>query len=125
MFEVGQSWTLKAAHEIGHARLVVGAVLTFEGGEEIVCCSVEGALQRMPDGSLRETTVPFLPMTGAAFADSVGASAGTGEVPAGFAPHYETWAADEGGLTYFTVQFEGSLDRIIARQMSAIVGEDA
>ena len=69
------------------------------------------------------STLPFLPLSEAAFRATVTELDGTGEPADGFAAEFEIWRADPRGLSVFTVPFDGSLDRLIARQMAAIVSE--
>jgi hypothetical protein len=118
---VGQQWTYRAPVEVAHSRLVVGAILAFEGPGRIVCLSVTGALQTNPDGSVVEVTIPFLPMTESAVIATIVAPDGTAPVADGFAEQFEAWHGDTRGHSYFTVPFEGSLDRMIALQMAEIV----
>ena len=87
------------------------------------CCSVVGALQQRPDGSLERVTIPFLPMTVDALERTVLALQGEAPVAPAFAAHFTNWHDDERGLSFFTVPFEGSLDRMIALQMAEIAGE--
>ncbi len=119
---VGQQWTYRAPPEIAASRLIVGAILVFEGAERIICLSVIGALQTNPGGEVAVVTIPFLPMTESAVRATFVALEGAATVADGFAEHFEAWHGDERGLSYFTVPFEGSLDRMIALQMSQIVG---
>ena len=86
---------------------------------------MKGALQKQPDGSLERVTVPFLPMTLEALERTVTALDGEDAVAAEFASHFESWRNDPRGLSFFTVPFEGSLDRMIALQMAEIVGSSA
>jgi hypothetical protein len=122
-FAAGQKWTYRAPEGCEDSRLVIGALVAFPSGTEIACCAVMGAVQRQPDGSLARVTVPFLPMTLAALAETVVAADGEGEVPDAFAEQLAAWQEDTRGLSYFTVPFEGSLERMIGLQMAAIVGE--
>lgn len=124
-FAAGQCWTYRAPVGCEDSRLVVGAVLTFAAGPPLVCCSVWGAPQRQPDGSVARVTIPFLPMTEAALRDSVIALDGEGEVPGEFLAQFESWHGEGRGLSYFTVAFDGHLDRMIARQMAEIAGVSA
>lgn len=123
--KAGQAWTYRAPVGFERSRLLVGAVLTFPEGAKIVCCAARDAPVRHPDGSVAAATIPFFPMSEAAFAQSVLASDGAAELPAAFHPELETWRADPRGLAVFTVPFEGSLDRMIALQMAAIIGPEA
>lgn len=121
-FRAGESWTYSAPQGFEASRIVVGAVLTFQDREPIVCCAVTAAPRKNPDGRLEAVTVPFLPMTATALAATVRAPAGEGALPDGFAGALEVWAADPRGLSAFTVPFEGWLDHMIARQMAEIAG---
>ena len=122
-FAVGQMWSYRASAGLEDSRLIIGALLEFAAGDTIACCTVVGALQRRPDGTLERVTIPFLPMTVAALEQTVLARDGDGDVAPAFAAHFTAWHDDERGLSYFTVPFEGSLDRMIALQMADIVGE--
>lgn len=124
-FAAGQSWFYRAPEGSEASRLVVGAVLTFASGPPIVCCSVMGAPQRQPDGSIAHVTIPFLPMAEAALAASVVAPDGEGEVPPEFMTQFEAWHGEGRGLSHFTVPFDGRLDHMIARQMAEIAGVSA
>ena len=122
-FAVGQMWSYRTRPELADSRLVIGALLAFEAGQSLACCSVIGALQQRPDGTLERVTIPFLPMTGDALARTVLSLEGEGAVAPAFAAHFSNWHDDERGLSFFTVPFEGSLDRMIALQMAEIAGE--
>ncbi|MDX2158488.1 MAG: hypothetical protein SFW09_18465 [Hyphomicrobiaceae bacterium] len=120
-FEAGQQWTYRAPPEIADSRIVIGALVDFDGGRRIACCAVTGARQRNDDGTFRRVTVPFLPLTVEALAETVVALDGASEVPDGFAEGLSAWQDDPRGASYFTVPFEGSLERMIGQQMAAIV----
>ena len=122
-FAAGQMWSYRAPPEIADSRLVIGALLEFEAGTMLACCTVIGALQQRPDGVLERVTIPFLPMTVEALGRTVVAHEGEGPVADAFARHFEVWHEDARGLSYFTVPFEGTLERMIALQMAEIVGE--
>lgn len=124
-FRAGACWTYNAPQGFEASRILVGAVLTFQDREPIVCCAVTGAPRRNPDGSIQTVTVPFLPMTAPALAATVHSAAGDAAIPEGFSAALEHWAADPRGLSAFTVPFDGWLDRLIARQMAEIAGVDA
>lgn len=121
-FESGQQWTYRAPEGFEGSRIVVGAVLTFSGHEPVVCCAVTDAPSRLVDGSLARITIPFLPLSEAALRSSVVACSGRTDPPVGFAEGLAVWSKDPRGLSVFTVPFDGFLDRLIARQMAAIVG---
>lgn len=118
MLSAGQSWRYRSQASIAPSRLVIGAILTFENRERIICVSV-----RAPDQSDDGPDIPFLPLSEPAFMASVTEVDGTGEVTASFADELAAWHADPRGLSVFTVPFDGSLDRTIARQMQAILAE--
>lgn len=120
----GQAWTYRVVEPWQASRIVIGALVSFESGD-IVCCAVTRAPARRPDGEAEETTIPFLPLSAAAFAATVVDPAGEADLPEGFASGLAEWQADPRGLTVFTVPFDGSLDRLIARQMASIVGVSA
>ena len=122
IFTTGERWTYRAPAGFEQSRIIIGAIVTFAGREPIVCCAVPGAPRRRPDGSTEAVTIPFLPMSAAALAESVVARDGTAELPAEFAPAFENWQADPRGLSVFTVPFAGSLETLIAKQMADIVG---
>lgn len=124
-FIVGQQWTYAGPPETVESRIVIGALLEFSDGARIACCSVMGALQSRPDGSLERVTIPFLPMTTDALQRTVVACDGESDVAEGFALHFSSWHDDSRGLSYFTVPFESTLDRMIALQMADIIGEQA
>ena len=121
-FQAGQVWSYAAPEGFENSRLLIGAILSFEDGERVVCCSVEGAPQKLGDGRLARKTIAFLPMAEDAFARSVVGLEGRGIAPPEFAEAYSIWKADPRGLSCFSVPFEGYLDRMIALQMAAIVG---
>lgn len=123
-FKAGECWSYRAPKGFETSRILVGAVLTFQDREPIVCCAVTAAPRKSDDGTIETVTVPFLPMTATALAATVTAHAGDAALPEGFAPALEAWANDPRGLSAFTVPFEGWLDHMIARQMAAIAGVD-
>jgi hypothetical protein len=120
-FAAGQQWTYRAPPEVSTSRIVIGAIVEFEGGHTVVCCAVTGAMQRHSDGSLDRVVVPFLPMTLEALEQTVAERDGDGVLPDEFAMHFQAWRDDPRGASYFTVPFEGSVERMIGLQMAAIV----
>jgi hypothetical protein len=120
-----QLWTYRAPQGFESSRLVIGALVTFEGWERIICCSAIDAPRRLASGKTDRVVIPFLPMSEAAFLNSVVTMEGAADLPEGFAQGLSCWQADPRGLTVFTVPFDGYLDRMIARQMAAIVGPTA
>lgn len=124
-FAAGQCWTYRAPPGFETSRIIIGAIVTFEDREAIICCSVLGAPRRLADGSVDCVTIPFLPISAAALNATLVAPDGEGRVPDAFAAALAEWSADAKGLSVFTVPFDGYLDRMIARQMAAIVGLSA
>lgn len=120
-FEAGQQWAYAAPPEAAGSRILIGAIVEFEGGRRIACCAVTGAIERDAAGIVQRVTVPFLPITLDALSITVTEPDGTAHLPDEFADQFKAWGADPRGASYFTVPFEGSLDRMIALQMAAIV----
>lgn len=125
MFAAGQVWTYAAPESIADSRITIGALVEFESGHQLACCSVTGALQKRPDGIYERITIPFLPLTVEALERTVLTLDGDGAVPEAFATHFSIWSEDPRGASYFTVPFEGTLERMIALQMAEIAGEPA
>lgn len=123
-FEAGQMWAYAAPPEIADSRIVIGALLAFENGAVIACCSVIGALQNGADGTPERTDIAFLPMSSDALAQTVTQLDGTGPPSDDFVHELERWRNDPRGASYFTVPFEGSLERMIALQMAALIDKD-
>lgn len=124
-FEAGQQWTYRAPDDFTLSRIVIGAVLTFNGHEPVICCAVTGAPRRQVDGSVDQVTIPFLPFSEQALRATVSDCDGRAEPPEDFAAGLADWSNDPRGLSVFTVAFDGFLDRMIARQMAAIIGHSA
>lgn len=124
-FAAGQSWTYRAPAGFEGSRLLIGAIASFDGDRNIVCAAVTDAPRRHADGHLEAMTIPFLPMTDAAFNASVVTLAGTADLPASFGEKLEAWRTDPKGLTAFTVPFDGFLDHMIANQMAEIARQSA
>lgn len=120
-FEAGQRWSYRGPADVTHSRILIGAILEFAGGRRIAGCAVTGALQRRSDGTIDHVTIAFLPLTLEALAQTVLHPDGIADLPDDFTVELANWQHDPRGLTYFTVPFEGSLERLIARQMAAIV----
>ncbi len=120
----GQRWAYRAPAGHEDSRIVIGAIVRFDGHEPVICCSVTGAPSERPD-STEPVTISFLPITESAFRQTVTEPDGTCELPEAFASELQGWGTDPRGLTFFTVPFEGSLDRLIAQQMAAIIGRSA
>lgn len=123
----GQCWSYAAPAGFEASRMVIGAIATFSAAAHIVCVSVSGAPQVQPDGSVTSVDIPFLPLAADAFLATVEArdEIATAALDPGFADALGEWNADPRGASCFTVAFDGYLDRLIARQMAAIVGTDA
>ena len=120
-FAAGQQWAYAAPPELSDSRIHIGAIVEFEGGRRIACCSVSHAIEKRSDGSLERVTIPFLPITLEALAQTVTALDGVAALPDEFGKHLAAWSNDARGATYFTVPFEGSLDRMIGLQMASII----
>ena len=118
----GQRWTYRTPEGFEASRIVVGAMLRFAEHEPVVCFSVVNAPRRLSDGSIDTVTIPFIPMTEAAFHATVTGADGQADEPLPeFEPAFTEWRDDPRGLSFFTVPFEGFLDRMIALQMAAIL----
>lgn len=124
-FHAGECWSYRAPPGFEHSRLLIGAVFCFRQSEPLVACAVTHAPRLLPDGTLDAVTIPFLPMTCTALAETVVAPDGTGDVPPAFATAFQEWRDDPRGLVAFTVAFDGRLDRLIARQMASLVTKPA
>lgn len=120
----GECWTYRTPEGYAQSRLIIGGVVSFEGHEPVICCSIIAAPTRQADGSHAASTIPFLPLTLTAFEQTVVSLEGQSRVPAEFPAALEAWRKDPKGLTFFTVPFEGSMERLIANQMAQIVGAD-
>lgn len=120
-FAAGQQWAYAAPSEIADSRLVIGAIVEFAGGRCIACCAITGALERREDGAIDRVTIPFLPITVEALSRTVTTPDGMAPVPETFAGLFQAWSEDPRGASYFTVPFEGSMERMIGLQMAAIV----
>lgn len=119
-FRAGQCWcyATPAGHEA--SRILIGAVVSFQDREPIVCCAVTEAQRLLPSGEVDAVLLPFLPMAASALAATVTGLAAEAELPAEFAPAFAEWQEDPRGLAEFTVPFEGRLDLMVARQMIEI-----
>jgi hypothetical protein len=120
----GQRWTYRAPEGFESSRLIIGAIVTFDSGRTVMCCSVLGAPGDSASGA-RTVNIPFMPMTESALRATVVAYDGTAEPCASFAEKLQAWGSDPRGFTTFTVPFEGSLDKMIAQQMAAIMAQSA
>lgn len=121
MLSAGQRWTYRPPEGFEASRIVIGAIITFDGHERIVCVMVTGAPQVAPDRSIRTVTIPFIPLSEQAFRASIAGPDGTAPVSAHFRKGYDDWKVDARGFSYFTVPFEGFLDRLIRRQLAELV----
>ena len=120
-YQTGTAWRYRTIRDYDSSRLVIGAYLEFEGSEPVICCAALQAPVRQPDGSYCTGTIPFVPLTMTAFRQSALTPDGHGALPAEFQSSLQNWQNDPRGLTVFTVPFDGSLERLIARQMAQIV----
>ncbi|MCH9808271.1 MAG: hypothetical protein K0U74_11115 [Alphaproteobacteria bacterium] len=121
-FAASQQWTYRTP--IGHeqSRIVIGAIATTADNSHIVCFSVLNAPGGDTENPGETVTIPFIPMHETAFAQTViDLIDRPCDPPADFSPALQAWSEDQRGLSIFTVPFEGSLDRMIALQMAAIV----
>ncbi len=121
----GQSWTYQAPAGFESSRLLIGAIASFADRGSIVCAAAIHAPRRHTDGHIEVVTIPFLPMTEAAFRASVIELDGAADLPDAFAEHLQAWSNDPKGLTTFTVPFYGFLDQMVAQQMAEIAGLSA
>lgn len=120
-FKAGQCWTYRTPAGYEPSRIVIGAVVTFDDGQVVVCCMVNGAPRKGAAGDVQAVTIPFLPLSADALAQTVEAADGEAAVSDHFLQSYDVWKTDPRGLSHFTVPFEGFLDTMIARQMLDIV----
>lgn len=122
----GQSWTYRAPQGFETSRLLIGAIASFGGHRNIVLAAAIHAPRQHADGHLEMVTIPFLPMTEAAFRASVLALEDTSaELPEAFAEKLQEWSNDPKGLASFTVRFDGFLDHLISDQMADLAGLSA
>lgn len=112
----GQCWTYRAPEGFEHSRLIVGAIVDTESDVKIVCCSVTDAPWRLGAAPYEVLTIPFLPMTDAAFRATVVGLDGMMAPLSSFTNAFAQWRGDTSGLAAFTVPFEGFLDRMIELQ---------
>ncbi len=124
-FAAGQEWSYKAPTGFETSRIVIGAVATCGDGNHIICFSVYKAPRHSPSGDVDVVTIPFVPMSEKAFAETVRELTGEADPPDDFSDALKAWSEDPRGLSIFTVPFEGVIDRMIALQMAAIVGSPA
>ena len=126
-FAAGQSWHYNAPEGFEGSRILIGAIASFSAERRVFCCSVTQAPERQPDGSFARVSIPFLAMTEQALRATVTTCDGTvtANLPADFANALSAWRDDPRGQSCFTVPFDGYMDRMIARQMAAIIGTDA
>ena len=122
-FSAGESWCYRAPEGFEPSRILIGAVVSFEGSEQIVCCAVTDAPRVLPDGRIDSVTIPFLPLTASALRQSVTTRDGEAALPTDFGEAFQIWHGDPRGLASFSVPFEGRLDLLIARQMAQILAQ--
>lgn len=124
-FHAGQCW--RYASPVGHdsSRILIGAVVSFQDREPIVCCAVTNAQRLLPSGEVDTVLLPFLPMSASALAATVTDLEGEALLPGEFAAALAEWQGDPRGLAAFTVPFEGRLDVMVARQMVEIADRKA
>ncbi len=119
-FAAGQAWTYRAPAGYETSRIHIGAILEFASGDRLVAAAVTDAPQRLADGRVVKGTISLLPLTEDALRRSVVSLSGEADLPENFLAAFETWNDDDRGGTFFTVPFEGHLDRMIARQMAEL-----
>ena len=116
----GQQWIYHAPKNLEQTRMVIGAIATCGQQGRVICCSIITNEPMSPD-----VTVPFLPMTEAAFLESVIKPDGMGNPADGFAATLENWKSDPRGLSVFTVPYKGDLKRLIKDQVEAVSAQNA
>lgn len=121
-FAAGQSFRTRARSGV-EPIVTVGAVLRFAEGRTIVACAVSDAEAGRGDGAGAPVVIPFLAFTAEALAASIEGPAPVSPLPDAFGAAFEAWQSDPRGFSYFTVPFDGSLDRLIAAQMAVIAGQ--
>jgi hypothetical protein len=112
----GQSWKYRAPQGYEDSRIVVGAIVHFEKGESVVCCSVHNVPRKVNGSSSETITLPFLPLTESAFRSSISEKDGVGELAGSFAQRLLTWAEDANGMVAFKVPFSGNLEQMVELQ---------
>ncbi|MGH1418452.1 MAG: hypothetical protein ACRBCJ_06310 [Hyphomicrobiaceae bacterium] len=124
----GQCWTYRTPNGFEASRLIIGAIVRFQDGQNIVCASATHTPARHNEVDQNAKSIAFIPMSEAAFRASVISCESTHIEPINpqtFQNELNSWHNDPKGMTVFTVPFEGSLDRMIASQMAQIVGQPA
>jgi len=119
-FAAGQAWTYRTPPGFETSRIHIGAILEFANGDRLIAAAVTDAPQRHADGRIAKGTIPLLPLTEAALGRSVVSLSGDADLPDGFLAAFDAWNGDDRGGTFFTVPFEGHLDKMIALQMAEI-----
>lgn len=119
-FAAGQCWTYRTPAGFAPSRIHIGAILEFANGDRVIAACVTDAPQRLADGRIVCGTIPLLPLSESALGQTVVSFAGEADLPESFFNAFENWNEDDRGSTFFTVPFEGHLDRMIARQMTEI-----
>ena len=123
-FAAAQRWTYRTAAGLETSRLVIGAIVTFNGGR-IFCCSIMFAGRALPDGHLERVHIPFLPLTEEALVHTVLTLDGSSNLPPSFADRLQEWSEDPRGMSTFTVPFDGYLDHLISQQVAIMAGVQA
>jgi len=124
-FHAGQCWRYSPPQGHDSSRILIGAVISFQDREPIVCCAVTDVQRLLPSGEVETVLLPFLPMSASALAATVTGIEGEAALPAEFAVALSEWQEDPRGLAAFTVPFEGRLDLMVARQMVEIADRKA
>lgn len=123
-FAAAQRWVYRTSPGLETSRIVIGAIVTFNGGR-IFCCSVMFAGRALPDGQIERVHIPFLPLTEEALVHTVEALDGSSDLPPTFAARLQEWTEDPRGMTTFTVPFDGYLDHLINSQVAVMAGVQA
>ncbi len=124
-YSTGQVWTYKTPRGHETSRIIIGAIATCGDGQKVICYSITDAPPTAPTADQAAITIPFIPMSEVAFRATVRDFVGQADPPEDFVKALQDWSEDARGLSVFTVPFEGYLDRMIALQMAAIVGQPA
>lgn len=121
----GQQWTYNAPQGFENSRIVIGAIANCGEQGRIICFSVLNAPYQAEDGSFQPVTLLFIPMTEAAFLETIVAHDGEADPPERFVEALQGWQNDPNGLTFFTVPYETTFDRLMTAQASQMIGRSA
>lgn len=121
----GQCWQFDTSHGFDDARIIIGALVTPQQGERIICFTVTRAPTTLDGGIASDAMISFIPMTESAFRQTITEPDGSASPPPEFSDELQAWQSDERGLTIFTVPFDGCLDRLLARQAASVISQPA